>query len=103
MTPEEFKTHVSRLAKVVGVEAKQIHLRKMKRKWASCSSRGRLTFDPDLLYEPKEMWVKAVLHELLHMRYPNHGKMFEMMLQTYLSKEMANKYVDLPNRANSNG
>lgn len=88
MTPEEFKKDVSRLAKVVGVEAKQVHLRRMKRKWASCSSKGRLTFDPALLDEPKEMRVKAVLHELLHMRYPNHGKMFEMMLQAYLSKEM---------------
>jgi hypothetical protein len=47
-----------------------------------------LTFDPALLNEPEEMRVKVFLHELLHMRYPNHGKMFEMMLQTYLRKEM---------------
>lgn len=88
MTPEEFKVDVFRLAKVVGVEAKEVHLRRMKRKWASCSSKGRLTFDPALLDEPNEMRVKAVLHELLHMRYPNHGRMFEMMLRTYLSKEL---------------
>lgn len=98
MTPEEFKADVSRLAKVVGVEAKEVHLRKMKRKWASCSSKGRLTFDPALLDESNEMRVKAVLHELLHMRYPNHGKMFEMMLQTYLSKEMNGGYDVRPLR-----
>lgn len=88
MTPDEFKSDVSRLAKLVGVEAREIHLRKMKRKWASCSSKGRLTFDPALLEESKEMRVKTILHELLHIRYPNHGKMFDLMLRTYLSKEM---------------
>lgn len=35
MTPEQFKAHVSRLAKEVGVEAREIHLRKVKRKRAS--------------------------------------------------------------------
>lgn len=88
MTPKEFKSDVSRLAKTVGVEAREIHLRKMKRKWASCSSKGRLTFDPALLVESREMRLKAVLHELLHLRYPNHGKMFELMLKTFLDKEM---------------
>jgi len=88
MTPDEFKSDVSRLAKIVGVEAREIHLRRMKRKWASCSSKGRLTFDPALLEESKEMRVKAIMHELLHIRYPNHGKMFELMLKTFLNREL---------------
>jgi predicted metal-dependent hydrolase len=58
----------------------------MKRKWASCSSRGRLTFDKKLLDEPEEVRVKVILHELLHLRYPNHGKMFKLLLDYYLKK-----------------
>jgi len=83
----EFKDEVRRWAETVGVEPKEIHIRKMKRKWASCSSKGRLTFDPSLLQEPKEARSEAILHELLHLRYPHHGKMFDILLKTYLENE----------------
>lgn len=33
----------------IGVQPKEIHLRPMTRKWASCSSNGRLTFNTELL------------------------------------------------------
>ena len=49
-----FKADVRRWAEQIGVEPKEIHLRPMKRKWASASSAGRLTFDTDLLTEPPE-------------------------------------------------
>lgn len=81
-----FKREVYKLAKEIGVEIKEIHLRKMKRKLASCSSKGRLTFDKSLLYESNEKIKEVVLHELLHLRYPNHNKMFKALLKTYLSK-----------------
>ncbi|HON73418.1 MAG TPA: DUF45 domain-containing protein, partial [bacterium] len=45
ITPEEFKKDVLMLAKEVGVNPREIHIQTMKRKWASCSNRGRLTFD----------------------------------------------------------
>ncbi len=86
ITPENFKQDVRTWAEEIGVEAKEIHLRKMKRKWASCSSKGRLTFDITLLSEPKEQRLKTILHELLHLRYPNHGKIFNRLLNTYLRK-----------------
>ena len=85
MRPDDFKAEVRQISKEVGVEIKEIHLRKMTQKWASCSSRGRLTFDPELLTRPREERMEAVLHELLHLRYPNHGKMFRQMLSSHLA------------------
>jgi len=90
-TPEEFKEDVLILAKEVGVNPREIHIQTMKRKWASCSNRGRLTFDKSLLNEPKEVRFKVILHELLHLRYPNHRKMFNSLLDTYLQKSIAPK------------
>jgi predicted metal-dependent hydrolase len=55
----------------------------MKTKWASCSSRGRLTFDRALLCQPKEERNRIIVHELLHLKYPNHGKMFKILLKAY--------------------
>lgn len=86
ITPEEFKQNVRDIAKEIGVTFKEIHIRKMERKWASCSSKGRLTFDLSLLNEPKRVKLKIVLHELLHFKYPNHGKMFKILLDTYSRK-----------------
>ena len=86
LTPEQFKQDVFVLANDVGVQIKDIHIRRMTKKWASCSSKGRLTFDPSLLEESKEKRTEAVLHELLHLRYPNHGKMFHLALNEYRRK-----------------
>ena len=86
LNTEQFKQDVFKLANDVGVHLKEIHIRKMTKKWASCSSRGRLTFDPALLEELIEKRTEAVLHELLHLRYPNHGKMFYLALNEYLRK-----------------
>jgi len=82
----KLKQEVKDLASEIGVNAKEIHVRKMKRKWASCSSKGRLTFSTDLLNQPEDFRRKAMVHELLHMRYPNHGKMFNLLLVSYSQK-----------------
>ncbi len=83
MNPVTFKSEVRKLADDIGVSVKEIHIRSMKNKWASCSSKGRLTFDPSLLTEKGKKRDEIILHELLHLRYPNHGKMFNRMLKYY--------------------
>lgn len=90
ISKEEFKNNVLEWAKEVGVRPKEIHLRKMKRKMASCSSKGRLTFSYALLREPFEVRSQAIVHELLHMKYPNHGKMFNSLLITHLGNKGIN-------------
>jgi hypothetical protein len=83
--PEEvFKSEVRAWAGRIGVEPQVISLRPMKRKWASCSSKGNLTFDTDLLRQPAAFRRQAIVHELLHLKYPNHGVMFRAMERMYL-------------------
>lgn len=80
----EFKQEVKAWAEEIGVEPKDVHMRSMRRKLASCSSKGRLTFDASLLEAPQKVRDEAVVHELLHLKYPNHGKMFKLLLGEYL-------------------
>ena len=82
--PEKFKEQVRGWAGKIGVEPKEIHIREMSRKWASCSTSGRLSFSRELLDKPKKKRDSVIVHELLHLRYPNHGKMFHVMLKSYL-------------------
>ena len=81
-----FKAEVRAWAERIGVEPQMITLRTMKRKWASCSSKGNLTFDPDLLRQPAEFRRKAIVHELLHLKIPNHGKLFRALEKAYLEE-----------------
>ncbi len=84
MSVDDLKKEIIEWSEKVGVRPKQIHIRKMKRKWGSCSSRGRLTFSYALLKEPLNVRAESIVHELLHMKYPNHGKMFSSLLIAHL-------------------
>jgi hypothetical protein len=79
-----FKSEVAAWARRIGVVPREVHVRPMSRKWASCSSRGRVTFDSELLRQPAAFRAEVVAHELLHLKVPNHGKVFKSLLRAYL-------------------
>lgn len=62
----------------------QIHLREMRRKWASLSGVGRLTLNLELVELPKDLGEFVLVHELVHMLAPNHGKIFKSFMHAYL-------------------
>jgi predicted metal-dependent hydrolase len=56
----------------------------MTTKWASCSSAGRLCFSQDLLRKARAFQEVVVVHELLHLLIPNHGKLFKSLMTAYV-------------------
>lgn len=66
------------------VRPSRIQVRKMKNKWSSCSSKGNITLSSELVGLPKELAEYVIVHELLHLIVPNHGKTFRVLLSTYL-------------------
>jgi len=81
-----FKAAVRAWAKRIGVEPQEVHLRPMRRKWASCSSNGRLTFNTGIIGEAASFRREVIVHELLHLKVPNHGKVFKALLKTYVAE-----------------
>lgn len=84
MTHEDMRQEVHRWSNKIGVKPLQVHIRQMKRKWASCSSRGRITLNAEIVSHPKKFLDEVIVHELLHLKYPNHGKMFKALMRSYL-------------------
>jgi predicted metal-dependent hydrolase len=80
-----FKAEIETWAGRIGVQPKEIHLCPMKRKWARCSTHGRLTFGEGLLRQPAAFRAEAIVRELLHLKVPNHGKLFRSLLRTHLA------------------
>jgi predicted metal-dependent hydrolase len=79
-----FQAEVEAWAKRIGVQPKVVQVRPMKRKWGSCSTAGRVSFDTTLLRQHAEFRKRVIAEELLHLRIPNHGKLFKTMLAAYL-------------------
>ena len=48
------------------------------------STAGRLTLNTDLLAIPRSLAEYVVVHELVHLLAPNHGKVFKSFLAAYL-------------------
>jgi len=80
----EFKARVMEWANKLDITVNAISLRQMKNKWASCSTNGNLTFDSALLDMRKEIGDYVIVHELLHFKVPNHGRLWKSLMQAHL-------------------
>jgi predicted metal-dependent hydrolase len=49
-------------------------------KWGSCAPDGIVTFAEDLAKEAEDFQDYVIVHELLHLRYRDHGKQFKAMM-----------------------
>jgi len=79
-----FRERVEWWASHLEVRARAVTLRRMQNKWASCSTAGRLTFEVDLLSQPPDVQDYVIVHELLHLRVPNHGKLWKSLMRAHL-------------------
>ena len=66
----------SQSAPWTGGQVPAMRLRRMKRTWGSCSSKGVITFNPHLVKAPPECIDYVVAHEVCHLREHNHGKAY---------------------------
>lgn len=84
MTKEIVNEQINKWSQKIGVRVKEIHFRPMKQKWASISTRGRLSINTDVLELPHELTEYIVVHELVHLLIPTHGKLFKSYMTAYL-------------------
>ena len=80
-----FQAEVEAWAKRLGVHPKVVQVRPMKRKWGSCSTAGRVSFDSTLLRQHAEFRKRVIVEELLHLRVPSHSKLFKGLLRASLA------------------
>lgn len=81
---DALKQRLARWAIKLRVNPRVVRIQAMKRKWGSCSSAGTITLASDLLEEPETFQDLVVVHELLHLRVPNHGRLFKVLMTAHL-------------------
>ena len=62
----------------------RVRIRDMTHKWGSCSTSRVITLATDLGNQGIGFQDFVIVHELLHLRVPNHGKLFKALLNIYV-------------------
>lgn len=83
-TEKILRSRVEYWARKLKVQPTQIRIQMMRRKWASCSPKGWISFNRALIKESRSFQDYAIIHELLHLEIPNHGKLFKSMMNIFM-------------------
>ena len=75
---------VEQWADRIGVEIRRTQIRAMRTKWGSISTAGYLTLADDLLWLPLDLVEYAIVHELMHLKFPNHAKGWRISMSMYV-------------------
>ncbi len=67
-------------AERLGVAYRRIRIGDQRTLWGSCSPSGTLSFNWRLVLAPLEVLDYVVVHELCHLRIPNHSRRFWALL-----------------------
>ncbi len=79
-----FKQLTDTYCTLLGLTYHKLTIRSQKTRWGSCSSKGNLSYNMRLLSAPKEVIAYVVLHEVMHLRYFNHGILFWRTIEDYM-------------------
>jgi hypothetical protein len=59
-------------------------IRSMKRRWGSCSNRGKITLSTELIRLADIYTEYVIIHELCHLKQHNHGpKYYELLSELF--------------------
>ena len=79
-TEKEFRelvySIVERFSEDLDLNFNKIYFRKMRTKWASCSSKKNLTINKLMKYLPLNLIEYVIFHELAHLIEKKHNKNF---------------------------
>jgi len=80
---EEITAAAQQWASRMGLSYRSISIRDQKTRWGSCSSRGTLSFNWRLVMAPPAILEYVVIHELAHLKQPNHSRAFWQLTGQY--------------------
>jgi predicted metal-dependent hydrolase len=83
---QELRRRTFMWALTLRVNPRIVRVQSMRKKWGSCSSRGIVTLARDLAEQDGAFQDFVIAHELLHLRVPNHGKLFKALMSAYIPR-----------------
>ncbi|MGD0316894.1 MAG: M48 family metallopeptidase [Xanthobacteraceae bacterium] len=81
---KRLKERVGHWATRLRVAPRLVRVQQMRRKWGSCSTAGTITLAADLWKQSSGFQDFVIAHELLHLRVPNHGRLFKALMTAHV-------------------
>lgn len=70
------------LAELNGFRYNQVRIKHNVSNWGSCSVKGNINLNLNLMRLPEELRDYVMLHELCHLKHLNHGPQFHALLES---------------------
>ena len=69
---------------LIGVKSNKLLFGQYKSKWGSCNSKKTISYDWRIIMAPFEVIHYLIIHELCHIKYPNHSIYFWKYVEKYM-------------------
>jgi len=76
-----FADQLLALAQRHGLTVNGVSIRNQRSRWGSCSARGHIALNFRLLLMPADVREYILVHELMHLRQPNHSIRFWRLVE----------------------
>jgi len=74
---------LEQVSRQTGLQYRRVSIRSQKTRWGSCSSRGNISLNDQLLFLPPDAVEYLMIHELCHTRHLNHSPAFWAQVETH--------------------
>lgn len=88
---ETLPVRLAELAERYGFSYGRVCIKHNRSNWGSCSAKGNINLNLNLVRLPKELQDYVMIHELCHLRHMDHGTGFHRLLDELCRKEGIDK------------
>ena len=82
---KELPPRLAELAVRYGFSYNRVAIKHNASNWGSCSTKGNINLNLNIVRLPKVLQDYVLLHELCHLRHPDHGHAFHLLLEHVLT------------------
>ena len=85
---KELQVRLAELAARYGFTYNKVAIKHNASNWGSCSTKGNINLNLNVVRLPKVLQDYVLLHELCHLRHPDHGHGFHLLLEHLLTDNL---------------
>ena len=86
LTKQKVNNFITKYQRRFNLKNQRIIYKFYKSKWGSCSAKNALSFNAVLSMAPDEIIEYVLIHELVHLKIKNHGRVFWREVERYDSE-----------------
>ena len=88
---EYLNKKATKMASQIGVNPILIKEKAYKRSWGMCHNNGKIFINYKLIMAPKKVIDYVIIHELCHLKHPNHSRDFWNLVALHCSDYLSSK------------